>query len=444
MMSFFRSWFLTTRFFMVLLSLLPLFLLALWVDIFLFVGKLAVLSLVVLVVADTLTLWRRGASIMGERFLADRLSNGEDNPVLVRVRSTYAVPLHVDIVDERPVEFQIRDASHRIDIAVGAQVEVPYTVHPVHRGDYTFGAINVLASTHLGLVRRRFRLDGGRTVTVYPSSMLMQRVDLQVFANAQARQGLRKVRRLGHTMEFEKIKHYVPGDDIRALNWKATARSRELMVNQFQDERSQDVYVVVDTGRVMRLPFGGLTLLDHAVNSTLAFGNIVLKNHDRFGLVTVGARRGRVLPARERGRQLERLNETLYNVRTDFAESDDARMLALVRGAIRTRSLLVIYTNIESRASLRRRLPYFAQLARTHLVVVVLFENDEIRARAEAPALTTSDIYRSTTAKAAILLKREIAAEFRRRGIFAVMTRPESLAIESVNAYLGMKARGLI
>src|SRR5690606_29643392 len=96
--------------------------------------------------------------------------------------------------------------------------------------------------------------------------------------------GIKKVRRLGHTMEFEQIKDYVLGDDLRTINWKATAKKNQLMVNQFQDEKSQPIYTIIDKGRVMEMPFSGLSLLDHAINSSLAISNVALKKHDKAGV----------------------------------------------------------------------------------------------------------------------------------------------------------------
>jgi uncharacterized protein (DUF58 family) len=98
--------------------------------------------------------------------------------------------------------------------------------------------------------------------------------------------GIKKIRRLGHNNEFEQIKNYVQGDDIRTVNWKATSRRNELMVNQYQDERAQHIYSVIDKSRSMRMPFNDLTLLDYSINSTLAFSNICLRKGDKVGLMT--------------------------------------------------------------------------------------------------------------------------------------------------------------
>ena len=152
-----------------------------------------------------------------------------------------------------------------------------YTLRPTERGTYAFGSLNVFASSPLGLFKRRFRFDTAQEVPVYPSYLQLRKYDFLAFTNRLFEYGLKKIRRIGHTMEFEQIKDYVRGDDIRNINWKATAKRNQLMVNQYQDEKSQPIYSVIDKGRVMKMPFEGLSLLDYAINATLVISNIAIK-----------------------------------------------------------------------------------------------------------------------------------------------------------------------
>lgn len=129
----------------------------------------------------------------------------------------------------------------------------------------------------IGLVAKKYTFCNQREVPVYPSFLQLRKYNLMAFTNRLLEYGLKKIRRIGHTMEFEQIKDYVLGDDIRNINWKATAKRSQLMVNQFQDERSQPIYSVIDKGRVMKMPFEGLSLLDYAINSSLVISNIAIK-----------------------------------------------------------------------------------------------------------------------------------------------------------------------
>jgi uncharacterized protein (DUF58 family) len=444
MRSFLRSWFLSWRFFAAALSTVALCALGGWVNIVLPFGQAAAVALSALVVMETITLWRRGSGVQAHRTMEPRLSNGDENPIEIIVDHTYGHAINVDVIDELPTQFQVRDLVFRATIRPGDRASLSYLVRPVERGVYTFGAINVLASTRLGLVQRRFACEAGRDVAVHPSYLQMRRIELLAVTSALTRAGVKRIRRIGHTMEFEKIKQYASGDDIRTMNWKATARTGQLMVNLHQDERSQDVYSVLDLGRVMRLPFDGMTLLDYAVNSTLAFSNVVMAKYDRAGLITYGRRPGVAKRADRRPGHLTRLNDALYDIDTDFEESDDAHMVVMLRTVARTRGLVMLYTNMESLSSMRRRLPYFRQVARHHVLVVVLFENTELRVLSDIEPKDTEQLYTRTIARTFAMQKREIVAELRQHGIHTVLTPPQDLSMATVNTYLALKARGVI
>jgi uncharacterized protein (DUF58 family) len=257
-------------------------------------------------------------------------------------------------------------------------------------------------------------------------------------------QGLKKVRRLGHTLEFEQIKEYISGDDIRTINWKATAKRQQLMVNQYQDVRSQNIYMVIDTGRVMKMPFNGLSLLDYAINSALVLSSIILRKDDRAGLLTFSKTIGNYIPAEKRGGQMQRIQEKLYNVETNYFESDFGRLYADLKRTITQRSLMLLYTNFETLDGLKRQLPYLKAIAKNHLLVVVFFENVELDAIIRTAPKNTREIYDQVVAEKFAYEKRLIVSELRKYGIYSVLTKPENLTVDSINKYLEIKARGIL
>src|SRR5262249_13773588 len=158
----------------------------------------------------------------------------------------------------------------------------------------------------------------------------------------------------GHSLEFEQIKEYVAGDDLRSLNWKATARrGGELMVNNFTDEKSQQVYCLIDKGRVMKMPFGGVGLFDYAINATLGLSRVALVRQDKAGLLTFADQIGTFLPAGRKMNQMGHILEILYNQQTRFQETDYEKLHAMVRTRITQRSLIVLFTNFESLTGLQ-------------------------------------------------------------------------------------------
>ena len=199
------------------------------------------------------------------------------------------------------------------------------------------------------------------------------------FLKQQFSKVLKRLGELGNNNEFEQIKTYVQGDDIRAVNWKATSRKGELMVNQYQDERSQQVYCVIDKSRSMRMPFDNLTLLDHSINCVLALSNIILRKNDKVGVVTFSDKLGSRLPAENTTTQLRRIIDVLYKQKTRFMESDYERLYFGLRNTIKGRSMVLLFTNFESMYALKRNLPLLRRINQQHLLVVVFFENSELK-----------------------------------------------------------------
>ena len=249
------------------------------------------------------------------------------------------------------------------------------------------------------------------------------------------------MRKLGHSMEFEQIKEYVRGDDYRTINWKATARHGNLMMNNYTDERSQQIYCVVNKGRVMKMPFEGMTLLDYAINASLVLSNVALQKQDKAGLITFAQHLDAFVPADKKPTQINQILETLYKQQTDFLEPDFEKLFSAVRNRITHRSLLVLFTNFESFESLERELPSLKRLAHYHLLMVVFFENSELKQLTEGKAATIEDIYIRTIAEKFRYEKQLIVKELQKNGIVAVLSTPQHLTVNSLNKYLELKNR---
>jgi uncharacterized protein (DUF58 family) len=294
-------------------------------------------------------------------------------------------------------------------------------------------------------VIRRIVASTEQTVKVLPSYLQLRQFELLAYSNNLSEAGSRKIRKIGHSLEFEQIKEYVTGDDIRSINWKATARrGGELMVNNYTDERSQQVYCIIDKGRVMKMPFEGMTLLDYAINATLVLSKVALIKQDRAGLVTFAENIGHFLPADRKAAQMGNILEALYNQQTKFLESNFEKIYALVRTRITQRSLVILFTNFESLSGLQRQLPYIRSIARNHLVLVVFFENTELRQLTEDKADSVESLYTKTIAEQFAYEKKLIVKELQQHGIFTILTAPQNLTVNTVNKYLELKARQAI
>jgi len=393
------------------------------------------------VLAEAILLYRKSNGIDAVRILPDRMSNSDENKVVLQLQNGYEFKITCTIIDELPFQFQDRKWEHTIEMDAFKDTEFEYSLKPKERGDYEFGNINLYVQGPLRLIRRRFIFNQGQTVKVYPSYVQMRRFQLIAVANRLQQTGVKRMRKLGHSMEFEQIKEYVRGDDYRTINWKATARRGDLMVNNFTDERSQQIYCIINKGRVMKMPFEGMTLLDYAINAALVISNTALQKQDKAGLITFAQNLDSFLPADKKPTQINHILETLYRQQTNFLEPDFEKLFSAVRDRITHRSLLVLFTNFESFESLKRELPSLKRLAHYHLLMVVFFENSELRQFTEAKATTTEDIYIKTIADKYLHEKRLIAKELQAHGIISVLSAPGSLTINALNKYLELKNR---
>lgn len=407
-------------------------------------AQLCVGFLGILVLLDYLLLFVKSTPVTVKRVLPERFSNGDPNPVSWILFNHTTFPIHTRLLDEMPVQLaQLRKWTARV-LQPGKEVLLEEEVRPVERGIYVFNSIILLLKSPLGLVVRRVEAGVPEEVKVYPSYLEIRKYSLLAFSDARSETGNRAIRRIGHSMEFEQIKEYVLGDDVRAVNWKATARRGQLMVNHYTDERAQQVYCVIDKSRVMKMSFAGLTLLDYAINASLMLLRVALLKQDKAGLLTFSDKIDTLLPAERRGGQMGLVLETLYKEKTGFREADYERLYATVKRNIPQRSLLVLFTNFESRASLERQLPYLQSMASRHLLLVVFFENPELEGMASMEDGSVEALYKQTIARQFIQEKRWMVKELQRKGILSVLCAPEAVTIQTVNKYLELKGRMLI
>jgi uncharacterized protein (DUF58 family) len=389
-------------------------------------------------VVDIFLLFNRSVKIKCRRRLPKLFSLGDPNVVKLELHNQSNQPLKLRIIDELPFQFQKRDFKISLSLKAEEQNIIRYELTPVERGEYEFGKINLFISSFLGLVRRRYVHDYPMQVAVYPSIIQMKNFELRAFDRISHHKGIKKIRRLGHSYEFEQIKNYVRGDDYRSVNWKASSRRAQLMVNQYEDERAQQVYNIIDKSRSMKMPFNGLSLMDYAINTSLVISNIALQKYDRAGLLTFSDKIGTTLKAEKKANQLNKILTALYKEKERPLEANYELLYHASRKIIKGRSLLLLYTNFESFYALERG------INNIHLLVVVFFENTEIKAFARQEVTTTEDIYYQTVAQKFIAEKVQMVQKLRQYGIQAILTKPEELSINAINKYLELKSRGLI
>jgi uncharacterized protein (DUF58 family) len=398
-------------------------------------------TIAALILIDFILLYGKNEAVFARRHAPERLSNNDDNNLGIYVENRYSFKAQLGIIDEIPFQFQKRDVWFKTTLNPHEKKQINYELRPLKRGEYEFGDIKVYARSPLGLIERRFYIKQAEVLPVYPSFLQMRKYELMAISNRLNEFGIKKIRRLGHSLEFEQVKNYVPGDDYRAINWKATARNGNLMTNSYTDEKSQHVYCVIDKSRVMKMPFEGLSLLDYAINASLVLLNVALVKQDKAGLITISDTKGAVVAADRRPTQLNKILEVLHKEKTRYLETDMELLYTTIRGVIKQRSLVVFFTNYESLSALHRQLPYLKRIAKFHLLLVVFFENTELKKLSEEDATDVEGIYTKTIAEKFAYDKKLIAKELTKHGIQSILTAPQNLTVNAVNKYLEIKAK---
>lgn len=397
--------------------------------------------LIILIFVDLLLLYRSEKAVFLRRDIPERLSNGDDNDIKIYLENFYSFKVKIGIIDEIPFQFQKRDLWFSTELAVRENKAITYQLYPTRRGEYEFGQTRLYVQSPLGLLSRRFNFGINKTVPVYPSFLKLRQYSLLAVSNRLTEIGLKKIRRVGHSMEFDQVKNYVAGDDYRTVNWKATARKGDLMVNAYTDEKSQHIYCVIDKSRAMKMPFEGLSLLDYAINASLILSSVALVKEDKAGLITIAEKTGSIIPADRKPTQLNRIMEVLYKEKTRYLESDMEALYISIRATLKQRSLVVFFSNFESMSALERQLPFLKRIAKFHLLLVVFFENTTLKSLSQEPAKDIEGIYIKTIAEKFAYEKKLMVKELTKHGILSLLTAPQNLTVNVVNEYLALKAR---
>ncbi len=443
-MKLFRNIYLSRLFFVLFFAIVVLFALSASIEWLFYPAQIALLSLFGLAFIDSFLVFASKKPLEFERKIGERLNLGDKNKVELKVRNATNQPITFRLYEGFPVEMQERKLFFWGVLAGGKYRAFAYMFEPKQRGEVVFGNAFFIISSLFHLVMRRYEVEKKQTIGVYPSVLQLKKYELLVFHQQKVNSGIKRIRRLGNNSEFEQIKDYVQGDEIRTINWKATSRATKLMVNNYQEEKSQSVYCILDKSRSMQMEFEGLSLLDYAVNSILVLSNIMLRNGDRTGLITFSDKMGVQIPAEKKNGQMRFLMEALYNQKTQFQEPNYELLYQSIRRTIKTRSLIVLFTNFETEAAMKRALPVLRKINQKHVLVTVLFQNSDLETLALQKPESMREVYQSIVAEQMSDLKSKIAFQLKQNGIQTVLTLPENLSIQTINKYLELKAKGVL
>ena len=443
-MRYLRETYLSDRFFLVMGWIILCFALAFALEWMMWLAWMSMATLGLICCAELIWLFRHPAPVTADRSMANLFSLSDQNPVQLTLKNETNRQLRLRVIDELPMQFQERSFEMGQNMEAGATETLKYQLRPLRRGSYEFGNIHLFLSTRFKLIERRQTVQATRSVKVYPSIMQMEAFELMVFSADRQQVGIKRIRKLGHGYEFSDIRKYVIGDDPRSINWKASSRSNALMVNNYEDERSQQIYAVINKSRVMRMPFDGLSLMDYSINATLALQNIVLRNQDNAGLMVFSGKCDTFLRAQRKFNQRQMMLDHLYNITEDQQEANYQALYETIKMNVQGRSMIMLFTNFMSLNSLQRVLPVLKQINRSHLLTLIFFKNPPLEAFIEKEPETLLEVASNVLASRLSNELTQVVYELRNAGIQAIQTKPEDLTANAINKYLELKSRGMI
>jgi uncharacterized protein (DUF58 family) len=401
-----------------------------------------------------------GRRIAARRVLeAETLSLGAWNPVRLELDNASGRVQHVQLREVVPPEFRLDRPVplFQVRLAAAERTMVLFHVQPPRRGDARFGDLYLRARGPLGLVWRDRRCVGtARSVRIYPNLRELRRFDLLVRRGLEAEPVGRPVRQPGQASEFERVREYLPDDDVRRINWKATARRGQPMVNQFEAERGQNLVVLLDAGRGMAAladaptaaddPAAGpgLTKLDYALNAGLLLAYVASARGDRVALLAYADDVRTFTPPARGRRALLGLLQALYNLRAEPVEPDHGRAFEFLARRNLRRSLVVLFTDLADRESSATLAAHLVRAARQHLVVCVTLADPNVRRPALQRANDGPSLYEKMVAQRLLDERAAVLAELAGHGILTVDTDANALHPRLIQTYLDLKRAGRV
>src|SRR3984893_6389370 len=384
------------------------------------------------------------SGFMASRVLPQPFSLGEVQSVQLLVAHAGAAGLPAEVADHAPADLR---PDRRVLSGVfdgEGLLHVEYTVEPPHRGAYRFGAVDIRCWRPGGWLIRQVRIQADEAAAVYPDVLAIKRYELMLRRGMRMMAGLRRARPPGATTAFAGLRDYLPGDEVRRISWKATARRDSPVVMEVEAERGQQAIIAIDCGRLMTAPAGLLTKLDHAVNAALLLAWVAQSHGDKVGMLTFsdGVRR---FVAPQRGpAQVTQLNKVLYDVKAEYAEPDFSEAFAQLALRVSRRSLVVVLTDVLDPEASRDLVAHAIRLSRRHLVMVVAMSDPEVLAARDAPIERVSRAYEWAAAEELLAARRASFEQLRQGGVLGLDVEAGCLSPSVVDRFLELKERAVL
>lgn len=378
------------------------------------------------------------------RFHDLKLSLGANNPIRIAVRNRSRRPATFWLRDEPPDDFEVEKRLFSDTVQPRRLWESRYYVRPLRRGDYEFGNLHLRWQGPLGLLVRQAKIEAVGPVKVYPNLLDIRRYDLLLRQNRLQELGLRHTRLFGEGTEFERLREYLPDDEYRRINWKATARRNRPVTIEYQTERSQNIIAVLDTGRLMQSPVAQMAKLDYVVNASLLLAYVATGKGDKVGLMTFADQVQTFLGPRQGRGQFQRMLEALYALEAEPVEPDYQGAFSYLALKQRKRALIIIFTDLSGGSSMQSLVSQVSSLARRSLPLVVTISDPDIHTTAALQPRDSLTVYQRMAAEQLLDERQIILDQLQRCGVLTLDVPANRLSMAVINRYLELKGRTLL
>lgn len=379
-----------------------------------------------------------------ERIAPDTIGLGDPAELTYVLRSEWPWPVRARLFDVYPagIAAELEGTELAIDGVTELSMTVPMTGRA--RGRHTLADVALRITTRRGLLARFIRHAVTNDIVVVPSLANVRRFRLLAMQHRLSEAGVRALKQRGEGSAFAGLRDYVPGDDPRMLDWKATARHGRLIAREQTVERSQVVLTLIDCGRAMTQLAGTFTRFEHVLSSALLLSDVASTGGDRVGLIAFDDQIRAFVPPQRGANALRALRTTMSGLDATLTEPDYASAFRLLATRQRRRALVVFFTDVIDERAARQFVAYAGRAALRHAVVVVAIQNEALLGAARPQTSGSLALFHSAAAEELVRERDEALARMRRAGITVLDVPPSRMAAAVVNRYLEIKSRGLL
>ena len=380
-----------------------------------------------------------------ERAMDERFAMGAENEVAIKVRNRTRRLVKFLVKDEYPSQMELlKPRLASLTVPNNRSRTWKYELLPTARGRYAFGKTALRFQSKLGLLWKQYSYPTEAEVKVYPNIREAKKNELYAHRNRRPDPGIRRMNLRGQGREFESLREFVTGDEIRHISWAATARRGKVITRQYTIERSQNIVILLDTGRLMTARIGKLSKLDHAINAALSIAYVAATGGDNVGLLAFSRKVIDYLPPKRGRDQLNRVLESLYHLEPQLIEPSYARAFNFFSANCKRRSLVIILTDLVDRDASAELLTHTSMLIPRHLPLIVTIGDTDLRELVRSKPHTAAEVYQQSVAEEILRQREEALSRIRHAGGLALDVPARELSISLVNKYLEVKERGLL